>query len=581
MRVCTACSTTTDESGRFCPACGAVIAAPVAAPSVVDDTAATGSLDDVGSLAETSRKSLVGTTVDGFVIDSILGGGSFGTVYRGRQLGLDRPVAIKVPTHEIASDPVMARRFAREARSAARITHPGVVGIYAVGELADGRPYLAMQLIDGEPLDRILETGPVPAVRTLRIARLIASALSETHAADVVHRDLKPTNIVWRRDRNGDDRVTLVDFGIAVCKPSNADATRLTTNGVIGTPHYMSPEQAQGEVVDHRADLYALGCIMFELLTGKPPFEGSGFEVLLAHLGRPIPVPSDVSPDVPEAVDELVMHLLAKKPDDRPRSADEVVELIDEALGRLAGATKHPDATVRAPRAKRATAQPTITAKRSKRPTREPSGARSDDPSDDPSGDRSGDPSDALATDDANDSPADRATERPPSRGRWAALGAVGVLALCAAGFAAMKLARGAGGASVADAAQGDDDATDAADGSDTGAPSVFTGRRTLVVDDGEMASRVTLYDPIAAGTRTRTQLEIWNAIGAPLDVPQVVVTIEAPGGGATGITAPASKRTKGKYAFRYVFPTPGHYVLRVFPPEVSTVFLIDVDVEN
>lgn len=565
MRVCTACSTTTDESGRFCPACGAVIAAA----QVVDQTAATASLDEVGSLAETSRKSLIGTTIDGFAIESILGGGSFGTVYRGRQLGLERPVAIKVPTHEIASDPVMARRFAREARSAARITHPGVVGIYAVGELADGRPYLAMQLIDGEPLDRILETGPVPAVRTLRIARLIASALSETHAADVVHRDLKPTNIVWRRDRNGDDRVTLVDFGIAVCKPGNADATRLTTNGVIGTPHYMSPEQAHGEAVDHRADLYALGCIMFELLTGKPPFDGSGFEVLLAHLGRPIPVPSEVSPDVPEAVDELVMHLMAKKPDDRPRSADEVVELIDEAIGKLAGLAKHPDATVRAPRAKRATAQPTITSKRSKRPTSGASGGPSDDRNDDRNADL------------ADDRETDREDARPPSRGRWAALGAVGVLALCAAGFAAMKLARGAGGASVADAAQGDDDATDLADGSDSSSPSVFTGRRTLVVDDGEMSSRVTLYDPITAGTRTRTQLEIWNAIGAPLDVPQVVVTIEAPGGGATGITAPASKRTKGKYAFRYVFPAPGHYVLRVFPPEVSTVFLIDVDVEK
>src|SRR5204863_7208884 len=250
--------------------------------------------------------SLVGITVDGFLIEAVLGGGSFGAVYRGRQVGLDRIVAIKVPTHEIATDPVMARRFAREARAAARITHPGVVTIYAVGELPDGRPYIAMELVDGQPLDRILADGPLPPVRALEIARQVASALSDTHAKDVVHRDLKPSNIVWRRDRNGDDRITLVDFGIAVCKPGTADATRLTAGGLIGTPHYMSPEQAHGDQVDARADLYALGCILFELLTGDPPFDGSGFEVLLAHLGRPVPKPSEKVRSTPPSVDELV-----------------------------------------------------------------------------------------------------------------------------------------------------------------------------------------------------------------------------------------------------------------------------------
>src|SRR6185503_5455637 len=134
----------------------------------------------------------------------------------------------------------------------------------------------------------ILAEGPLPAVRALRIARQIASALSETHSAEVVHRDLKPSNIMWRRDRHGDDRITIVDFGIAVAKPGNADATRLTTNGLIGTPHYMSPEQAQGEHADQRSDIYALSCILFELVTGETPFDGSGFEVLLAHMGRPI-----------------------------------------------------------------------------------------------------------------------------------------------------------------------------------------------------------------------------------------------------------------------------------------------------
>ncbi|MBA3460266.1 MAG: protein kinase [Deltaproteobacteria bacterium] len=533
MRVCTACATNTDESGRFCPECGAVLVDDTAATSLLAPAAVTSVLpetSEASSLAETARKSLVGKTIDGFVVEAILGGGSFGTVYRGRQLGLDRPVAIKVPTAEIASDPVMAKRFAREARAAARVTHPGVVAIYAVGEIADGRPYLAMQLIDGEPLDRILETGPVPPLRALKIARLIASALSETHATDVVHRDLKPTNIVWRRDRNGDDRITLVDFGIAVCKPGNADATRLTSGGLIGTPHYMSPEQAHGEVVDHRADLYALGCILFELVTSKPPFEGSGFEVLLAHLGRPIPAPSDRNPELPEAIDNLCVHLMAKKPEDRPRSADELVELIDEALSRLERGSRTPDATHRAPRAKRRTAQPTL-----------------------------------------DELPAPRRQRAS----RWIVLGGAAVVVLGVVGLAAFKLSRNANVA-IAGGESGGDDSTDSVDPTQ---PSVATGHRTVVADDGELTTRVTLHDPIVAGTPVSTVIELWNPIGGPLEADHVVITVEDPHGAATGMTASPAKKSKGKYAFRHIFPVPGRYVVRVFPPEAASVFMIDVDV--
>jgi hypothetical protein len=328
MQVCLACSTTTDENGRFCPSCGAVLARQDASVA----TAATAHGE--GSAAA----SMIGLVVDGFAIEAVVGGGSFGTVYRGRQLGLDREVAVKIPTAEIAADPVMARRFAREARAASRITHPGVVAIYAVGELPDHRPYLAMQLVEGEPLDRILAGGALPAVHALRIARQIAAALAETHAAGVVHRDLKPSNVIWRRDRLGDDRIVIVDFGIAVAKPGTADAARLTAGGLIGTPHYMSPEQAQGEQVDARADLYALGCLLFELATGEPPFDGSAYEVLLAQLGRPAPPPSSRNAAVPASVDRLVLALMAKKADERPQSADAVVAAIDEALRELEAA---------------------------------------------------------------------------------------------------------------------------------------------------------------------------------------------------------------------------------------------------
>jgi serine/threonine-protein kinase len=523
VRTCETCATTTEETGQFCPACGAAMRA-----------------------AESAAASLIGTTIDGFAIEGVIGGGAFGTVYRGHQLALDRPVALKIPTAEIAADPVMAKRFAREARSAAKIDHPGVVRIYAVGELTDGRPYLAMQLVEGEPLDQILFGGPVPARRALVLARLIASALAETHAAGVVHRDLKPTNIVWRTDRHGDDRITIVDFGIAAAKPGSADATRLTTGGLLGTPHYMSPEQAHGEEVDARADLYALGCIVFELVTATTPFEGSGFEVLLAHLGKPTPTPSERNPSVPAIVDRLVKQLMAKKPDHRPADADEVVTLLDEAIAQLdrAPAGDPGSTTASAPRAKRRTEPSTALA----RPTA-PAAAT------------------AHATSTAT------APELPSARRRRAPLLAVaGVVALAGAGVAAIVLGR-------------DDAPAQAAETTDAGEPdplrpSAFTGLRTVIVDDGEMAARATLYDPIVAGTRTWTTFEVWNALGAPLDAEHLVVTIEAPDGTATGVTARASAREVGRFGLAHVFEAPGHYVLRVFPPETATVFTLELDVE-
>jgi serine/threonine-protein kinase len=487
--------------------------------------------------ASSSATKLIGLTLDGqFQIDAIIGGGAFGTVYRGRQLGLDRPVAIKVPTAEIAADPVMARRFGREARSAARIQHPGVVAIYAVGELTDGRPYLAMQHVEGDPLDKILAEGPLPAVRALHIARQIASALSETHAADVVHRDLKPSNIMWRRDRNGDDRITIVDFGIAVCKPGNADATRLTAGGLIGTPHYMSPEQAHGEQVDARADLYALGCLLFELVTGAPPFEGSGFEVLLAHLGRPAPLPSERNANVPELIDRLCAALMRKKPDDRPQHADHLVALLDEALQELAGHAT--GAQPAAPKKRKSKRRPTI----------------------------------ATLHDlpDGTELPHQRRTRR-----KLLAAGAV-IALLAGGGFAVYELRD-----KPAIASEPDEPALE-------GDPRVGS-RRALYKDNGEMIVQAMVPDPLIAGHEIRSRLEIKNKLGQPVVAEEIVLTIADETGAAKGLTARprrastnpnAEPPTPGRYYFRYTFPKPGRYTLRVFPPSIDSSFEIPVDVQ-
>jgi len=546
VRICSACSTRTDESGRFCPDCGAALVAVAASPSRAQTAPADGDSDgDSGAVradpSASSAAKLIGLTIDGqFEIEAIIGGGAFGTVYRGRQIGLDRPVAVKVPTHEIAADPVMAKRFAREARSAARVLHPGVVGIYAVGELADGRPYLAMQLVDGEPLDHILADGPLPPARALHIVRSIASALSETHAAGVVHRDLKPTNVMWRRDRNGDDRITLVDFGIAVAKPGNADATRLTANGLIGTPHYMSPEQAHGEQVDARADLYALGCLLHELVTGTPPFEGSGFEVLLAHLGRPAPLPSSKNPDVPESIDRLCEALLQKKPEDRPQEADELVALIDDALAELD------------PR--QSLARPSSGHK--PKPNRSPR---------------------TLAT--RRDLP--EGTVSPGRRRRttrYLIAAAVTVGALGAAGFAVVQFRDRSNTAGAEPTEEGSGSAA-------TNDPMV--GRRKILIkDNGEMIVQALVPDPLLAGQESRSRLELKNKLGQPVVADEVVLTIDDGIGAAKGLTArpPRNSETRasspGRYYFRYTFPHKGHYTLRVFPPTVDSSIEIPVDVD-
>ena len=523
MRICMACSTQTDDSGRFCPECGAVLAVG-AADSV--QAAAQVAETQPGSARKSAAASLVGTTVDGFVIESVLGGGAFGTVYRGRQLGLDRIVAIKVPTHEIAADPVMARRFAREARAAARIAHPGVVTIHAVGELRDGRPYIAMELVEGQSLDCILEDGPLPPHRALVLVRQVASALSETHAKDVVHRDLKPSNIVWRRDRTGDDRITLVDFGIAVCKPGTADATRLTAGGLIGTPHYMSPEQAHGDQVDARADLYALGCILFELLTGEPPFEGSGFEVLLAHLGRPVPAPSSKVPTIPPSVDELVAKMCAKKPDQRVPSADALVAMIDDVIDELEG--MRPPSP--APR------------KRPKRTTRETVKDKG----------RAQSYLDPVALPDV---------PRPVHRGRWMLAGAAIATLLAVGVFATLRFT-GTSRAAEREPAAGQE-----------------TKRVEIFRDDGHTRLRVWVPETMRAGRRHWLRLELRNKLGTYLKADQVVVTVEAPDGKATGLIARPRYDDQNQYGFPHRYEQPGTYTLRIFPPETTSTFTVDVNV--
>lgn len=260
----------------------------------------------------------------------VLGAGGMGVVFQAEDPHLRRPVALKVMRPHLAASPEFHRRFLREARLAAAIEHEHIVTVYQVGE-DRGVPFLAMQLLRGATLeDRLGRAGgrlPLPEV--LRMGREIAEGLAAAHARGLVHRDIKPAN-VWLEERRG--RVRIVDFGLARGAEPDAQFTHAGT--VIGTPAYMAPEQATGAAVDARCDLFSLGAVLYRAATGEAPFGDKDTLSILNALATRTPVPPHrIVPTLPRLFSGLVMRLLARDPDDRPRSAREVVEAI-EALER-------------------------------------------------------------------------------------------------------------------------------------------------------------------------------------------------------------------------------------------------------
>jgi eukaryotic-like serine/threonine-protein kinase len=247
-----------------------------------------------------------------------LGRGGMGVVFRAEHVVLKKPVAIKVLHPGLATDPELAALFVLEAQAACRARHPGIVDVTDFGRFADGRAYIVMELVDGRTLAELLGNGPLTQARVIAIARRIASALRAAADAGVVHRDLKPANIFVLED----DRIKIGDFGVACI----LEAGRESDRQVVGTASYMAPEQARGLAVDTRADLYALGCVMFEMLAGHLPYRGASItEVLEHHVVSPIPpIESPYGPVAPELV-RVVHRAMAKQPDDRYQTAEELL----------------------------------------------------------------------------------------------------------------------------------------------------------------------------------------------------------------------------------------------------------------
>jgi serine/threonine protein kinase len=280
----------------------------------------------------------IGTQVGPYRIIGDLGGGGMGLVYRAVHAQLDRPTAIKVLRPELGRSVWALDRFLTEARAASGVRHPGIVEIYDYGIMPSGRPFIAMELLEGTTLGcRLADRGRMSPADAAGVARQIAGALAAAHARGIVHCDLKPENAFLVRDpRSGAlDQVKLLDFGIAKreTQATQVMMRRAVADMVLGTPAYMSPEQCRGDAdCDHRTDLYSLGCILFEMLSGQPPYGRAPTEMLFAaHLVAPVP-DLTVDVEIPGELARLVTSLLAKHPDGRPRSALEVVAVIDRWL---------------------------------------------------------------------------------------------------------------------------------------------------------------------------------------------------------------------------------------------------------
>jgi protein kinase-like protein len=276
---------------------------------------------------------LVGATVAGYRIEEVAGRGGMGVVYRAWDSALERSVALKVIAPEFSLDAKYRKRFVREALATARLDHPNVIPVYDAGEDDDGQLYIAMRFVDGEDLGTLLhQSGALAPALAAEIVAQAASALDAAHARGLVHRDVKPANVLIAH--GGRPHVYLTDFGLAKWEETTGSGLT-STGGWMGTPDYLAPEQIEGETPDARTDVYALGCVLFAALTGRPPFaDVPRMRKATAHMQDPPPSLRDVAPGVPKAFEPVVRRALAKDPGKRYQSAG---ELGTAALQQVAG----------------------------------------------------------------------------------------------------------------------------------------------------------------------------------------------------------------------------------------------------
>jgi len=319
--ICPHCRAPLGVDGRFCPACGKAL--------VATETQASDSSPLVSAL--------IGREIAGrFRILAKLGEGGMGAVYRGEQISLKRAVAVKVLRPELSQNQMLLRRFSAEAEAVAKLDHPNTVKVYDFGQDTDGSLFIAMEYIEGGSLRDAMRAGALPGPRALSIALQVSASLADAHAQQIVHRDLKPDNVMLQDKGRVRDIVRVLDFGIAKLRDDSRATQQMTQAGdMLGTPQYMAPEQIRGDAIDGRTDIYALGCLIYEMVTGRLPFEGTSvMAILTKHLtDTPVP-PSQRRPDLglPPMIDQLALAGMAKEPGARPPTMERYGEMIANAL---------------------------------------------------------------------------------------------------------------------------------------------------------------------------------------------------------------------------------------------------------
>ena len=291
--------------------------------------------------------------IGAFDVSEIIGRGGMGIVYKGFDTELNRPVAIKVLAPHLAANGISRKRFDREAQAAAAVQHPNVVPIHSVNSTAansvsPNRPYLVMTLVSGKSLQaHVEEKGPLPAKEVVRIAQQIAAGLAAAHTIGLVHRDIKPANILMENDVN---RVMITDFGLARCAN---DAAVTQTGWLLGTPHYMSPEQVKGNEIDARSDLFSMGAVLYFLCTGREPFRGDQpFTVLQKIVNEEPNDAQSVNNEVPKTLSQIIRRLISKDIEQRFQSAVEVDEVLTRYLAHLQNPRLEPKPKISVAKAK-------------------------------------------------------------------------------------------------------------------------------------------------------------------------------------------------------------------------------------
>ena len=316
---CPDCGYEADPSAgavNFCPGCGADLRA---------------------AAAEASRAGgfVHRVIADRYRLVDLVGEGGMGAVYRAEHIRMGKALALKILRGDFAAEPGAVDRFLAEARIVSRLSHPHTIAVFDFGEIDDAGSgfYLAMEYVPGKDLATVLrESGPLPEARVVQIGQQILGSLAEAHDAGIVHRDMKPGNVMLMRTRSGEDYVKVLDFGIAKLRHAGPDAaggglgvstTTTQVGSIVGTPNYLAPEQARAEPIDARTDLYALGCLLYELACGHPPFTApSPMAVVQAHLQEEPPPLAAQAPGISRAFAEVVHRAIRKRPEERYRCAE-------------------------------------------------------------------------------------------------------------------------------------------------------------------------------------------------------------------------------------------------------------------